>query len=834
MKLIAKLSLHRDHAVAQSHDPLCWGVPIAQKKLKSASGLALRDPATHTLLPVQADITARWPDGSVKWLFITAINVGELFQRRAADAEIPEKINVELCQIDSAPPFSSTLKIESRGPDLFAIDTGVLRFEVSPTGPLIPRFDALTQGRWLTLAAGLDLTTAAERDGRLTEYAASRSPRKITLESSGPARACILIQGTHAEVNGQTFAPYSLRLVVIAGLARVALTHSIIFDGDPDRDFLRESKITLDTRAGEPPLFGFGGDAGRESRFVRQHETFLADWRVAELYQDSISHWRIQRHVEPTLPGVFGDEGNRSDGWAQITGGRGNVALAVRDFAENHPKTLRVDGASGELSAGLYPRRADRLDLRRYSPQIYVMSYEAPCTWKHETLPFPKHCNALGVRKTHDLLLTFNDANPSATTDAFNHPLRLSWAPAYTAKTGIVVPAAKKCDSRWKKIAENYVTFMRESLVRGGASGYANYFDLPMGFNLIDQRWMHEHGGMAYINNEALPCLGLFQTYLLTGNRDALTLARAMARHNSDSDTHYLGTFAGCGSRHNVNHWGDACKEPRISQPIDKRLSYFLTGDASMLDLVRVMLDLFERTWANDRWPNMVAEVPAFLSTAIFASDLGLISEDAWLIRIADALADSIDENGRMNDSMMVNYPDRKAAAAANSRKLNYNMFSCFGAPQIFPELAERYRHQKLRDALVRMARYQMLPRARRMELEPESGESVLADSYVVFRALDLLGYGYQLTGDRAIADYVEFHTKQPHVSIEAVDERRYGIANGGTRQVPVEHEWHDDPGRFKELVKHYRPVPGTHTAQMFNMAVYLHKLQGIMLLANK
>jgi hypothetical protein len=65
-----------------------------------------------------------------------------------------------------------------------------------------------------------------------------------------------------------------------------------------------------------------------------------------------------------------------------------------------------------------------------------------------------------------------------------------------------------------------------------------------------------------------------------------------MTRHTSEVDVHHLGPFAPLGSRHNVSHWGDGAKQPRVSHAGLKRHYYFLSGgDGRIGDLLREQLD---------------------------------------------------------------------------------------------------------------------------------------------------------------------------------------------------------------------------------------------------
>ena len=68
-------------------------------------------------------------------------------------------------------------------------------------------------------------------------------------------------------------------------------------------------------------------------------------------------------------------------------------------------------------------------------------------------------------------------------------------------------------------------------------------------------------------------------------------MAEAMTRHTSEVDVYHLGPFAPLGSRHNVNHWGDGAKQPRISHSGIKEFYYFLATDERVGDLMHEQID---------------------------------------------------------------------------------------------------------------------------------------------------------------------------------------------------------------------------------------------------
>lgn len=805
--IVRGLRLARRALASLSGQPVVWGVPIKQGTVFSGEVIALATRAGRTI-PAQVEMTATWADGSAKWVLITA-------------PALPEGTNADdrfdLIRAKPAHPRHRLRVSESsRG---VAIDTSVLRFTISTTGPVVSSFESRAGKAWKVRAEALDLLMAVESEAARHEGSASRqTERKVWVEAIGPMRGVIAVRGAHRCEDGREFGAYMLRFEVFAGSGRVRLTHSVLFDFDTDREHLRASEIVLNTRVGGHEQTHHGGD-DRVVTWPRMRADWAADFAITELFQDSPTHWRLSRWVDPQRRDVFGGEGVRSAGWASLVGEEGSVTAVIRDCWQNHPKSLRIDARAGELRIGLYPRRAEPLNLRRYSGLAYMMTYEAPCQWKPEATPMDASFNALGVRKTHEVSLLFDaDDIPADAAGETDRPW-LTLSQSDLAASGVILPKAVAPSRRMSEFVDNAIAYLVDARDHAGATGYVDYFDLPLGIDPATDLPLHDFGGLAYINDEGMPCLGLWQAFLLTGRDDALDLARAMARHNADFDSFHTGPYAGLGGRHNVSHWGDQCREPRISQPIGKRFGYLHEGDRSILDLVGVMLDSFQKRWAKPRWANLVSETASILSTLLFAHEIGLGDYDRLLRSLADALAASINEQGLLATAVTVHFTAQIAAPIAEFAPANSNMASCFGVAQSMMELAERYDHEPLRKALVRYARYQMLPRDRRADLEKTG---VSTDCENAGRWADLFGYAQMVTGDSAFARHMLRQRGLPRVTF--LRDRKPIVI----RSAPNPDTTRTD----REMAMKYYPLFGGELVGLvFWIGVHLHKVRGTMAL---
>src|ERR1017187_5149869 len=69
--------------------------------------------------------------------------------------------------------------------------------------------------------------------------------KKVTVEQSGPVRAVVKFEGVHKGVtSGREWLPFHVRLYFYAGEASVRMVHTIFFDGDQEKDFVRGLGVT--------------------------------------------------------------------------------------------------------------------------------------------------------------------------------------------------------------------------------------------------------------------------------------------------------------------------------------------------------------------------------------------------------------------------------------------------------------------------------------------------------------------------------------------------------------------------------------------------------------
>ena len=206
-----------------------WGVPWPKGAVSKTESFSLttRD---GTAVPLQTWPLAYWPDGSLKWSgFATVVGSGD---------------SGPFSLIPGAPPTTAAAALRVRESDTtIEIDTGKLKCRVLKWGGTL--IETLSvDGREVARRGELVCILQNGPDGDVDE--APRRERftskltKVTVEKSGPVRGVLKLEGVHrAASTGREWLPFVVRLYFFAGQQSLRLVHTIIYDGDDQRDFIR-------------------------------------------------------------------------------------------------------------------------------------------------------------------------------------------------------------------------------------------------------------------------------------------------------------------------------------------------------------------------------------------------------------------------------------------------------------------------------------------------------------------------------------------------------------------------------------------------------------------
>lgn len=597
--------------------PVCYGIPFAKGELKRASDYKPLGMAADTWT------TAMWPDGSVKWLAVAGVD---------GSTELMER------------PLETASSI--------IVDNGRLRLWVAKTGSNI--LDSI-------VVDGKKVCGGARLVANATAGSFVSKVDSAVVEREGTSRALIKICGTMSNGSRQ-WLPFVLRLYVYAGNGQMRFLHSFVYDGDQDADFISSLGVVFDvplrkemynrhvafsmgdgTMWHEPvqPLDGrvsldkeinwqqrqMQGQAIPPAHsFNEAQQRLLSEWASWDSYRLSQLNdlsFTIRKRALQTRPWIGTFTGTRSDGLAFVGDTEGGLAVSLKDFWQQYPSTITVDGARSDIAQitlWLWSPEAEPMDLRHYDTVAHglVSSYEdvqegmstpygIARTSEFTLVPFGELPDVSYLSKLADVLARSPRLLPTPdylhSKQAFGTwSLSQEWMPISAGCNSDADTIRTEVERRLKKWTDIY----RKAIDSSHWYGFWNYGDIMHAYDSERGEWRYDVGGYAWDNTELATPDWLWYSFLRSGNADIWRMAEAMTRHNSEVDTYHLGAMAGLGSRHNVSHWGCGAKEARISQAAFNRFYYYLTADERVGDLMTAVRDADQMLYTID--PMRLAE----------------------------------------------------------------------------------------------------------------------------------------------------------------------------------------------------------------------------------
>jgi hypothetical protein len=593
---------------------ISWGVPWRRGTVRREQSFALT--ANGKALPLQAWPLAYWPDGSIKFTGFATV--------ASPDSAGP-------LQLAPGTPATATLTVRDTAAAV-DIDAGRVQCRIAKQGRAV--IESLTvEGRVVARDARLLCTL----DGGASFTSAVR---KVTVEQSGPVRATVKLEGVHRDDRGtREWLPFVVRLYFYAGIEQVGLVHTIVFDGDDQKDFIRGLGLAFavpmreqvhnrhvrfsgedgglwsepvqpatgrrflmlpGTRTSAFPDQLAGKRLPNRDAFDRAGQKLLDDWAVWDSYrlsQPTPDGFTISKRTNPQSCWLDALAGRRAAGLVFAGDVSGGLAVGVKDFWQSYPKALEVHGAatdSAEVRVWLWSPDAPAMDLRHYDTRAHDLdsSYEDVQ---------PGFSTPHGVARTHLLTLFPSGSTPTKeeTTrhaHAAQTPPMLSAAPEHLHSTGVFgiwslpnrsTPAKRAIEDE----LDGAFALYHKEVDQRRWYGFWNFGDVMHQHDGPRHEWRYDVGGFAWDNSELGTDMWLWYTFLRTGRADVFRMAEAMTRHTGEVDTYHLGRFAMLGSRHNVRHWGCGAKEARISQAAYRRFHYYLTTDERTGDIMREVVD---------------------------------------------------------------------------------------------------------------------------------------------------------------------------------------------------------------------------------------------------
>jgi hypothetical protein len=602
-----------------------WGVPWPKGKVQKSDSFSLKT-ADGKFIPVQSWPTAYWPDGSIMWSGHSI----------AATPDMAGPLQIAVgAATDSAVKIASTEDSQA-----ITIDTGAIRVRLPKQGGNLIESISIGDRKIAQdgkLVCELEDRSNFETNRIIREEGFISRIKTVTLEQQGPIRAVVKIEGDHKSTSSdRAWLPFVVRLYFSAGEDSIRIVHTFIYDSDGQNDFIKGLAISFSVPLREEVInrhVRFGGDEGmwaepveplvgrrvitagnlgdvfpiqlagkripNTDQYAQAQQQFIhdiADWDDYKLSQPDAKGFVIEKRTQSKSSWLHVTEGKRSLGLAFLGDATGGIAVDVKKFWQKNPSEFEIHGATtplGELRFWIWSPDVPAMDMRHYDVRGHGldMAYE---DWK-ENWDSP-----LGVANTTELTLRAFTSVPSnadlvTMAKAGAEPSMLVCTPQYyhdqrafgfwslPDRTGAVRQSLEDQN-------ETAINFYRDEVDQRSWYGLWDYGDMGRMYDEIRHVWRYDIGGQAWNNTELLPDYWLWYNFLRTGRADYFRLAEAMTRNTSEVDIHHIGRFAPLGSRHNVNHWGDGAKQPRISLAGLKRFYYFLTTDERIGDLMREQL----------------------------------------------------------------------------------------------------------------------------------------------------------------------------------------------------------------------------------------------------
>ncbi|OLZ60547.1 Tat pathway signal sequence domain protein [Streptomyces sp. IMTB 2501] len=611
------------------------GVPWPMGAYQEGQVLALTDEGGKDV-PVQTWPLAHWPDGSLKWTaHAVSSGTGKLVLTAGTPAEPARKVTVD------------------RSGGTIDVSTGVIAAKIGKSGTTLIK--SVTRGSTeIAKDAKLVLIRQPEIEdedqGTLKTERFDGAIDEVTVEQDGPVRAVVRIDGKHRKGDRGRL-PFSIRLYFYAGAESFRMVHTITYDGkqEPGRasgDFVRGLGVRFTVPMRDAPydrhiriggegtgllreavqgITGLRRDPGAAVQSAQYEGQKLPDpstwdqrvttrlqyiphWGDYTLSQLSADGFTVRKRTRKGYGWIGAGGGKRASGFGYVGGASGGLSFGLRDFWEKFPAQLDIRDAHTDeatVTLWLWSPEAQPMDLRFYHDGMGQDTYAKQLEGLNITYEDyePEFGTPYGIARTSELLFWANGSTPAAATLAQQIAAvrvlpQLAAPPKQLIRAKVFGPGLYSEPDRStaaKAKIEDHLDFLftyyKDQVEQRRWYGFWDYGDFMHTYDTVRHQWRYDIGGYAWDNSELSPDLWLWYAYLRSGRSDLFRFAEALTRHTGEVDVYHLGTWAGLGTRHGVQHFGDSAKQQRIANTTYRRFYYFLTADERVGDLMHANVD---------------------------------------------------------------------------------------------------------------------------------------------------------------------------------------------------------------------------------------------------
>ncbi len=464
---------------ADNRDLIVSGFPLPAGRVRDVAQVELLDADKRALLAGR-NVLAHWPDGSVRWLLLRFVASGN------------DRLTARILPAPTTAPAQETVErpiVHAASDDELLLDTGAIQLTLARHG-LIREVKAQNQ----TISTGTLLDLEIRTDQGAQRYQAGPAD-SMTVESQSAVHAEIRWQGPLVNPSHEPGPMrYDLRLIAGKDLSRLRLTLTLVHARtrqEPWEEMKPQCAVSD---------FRFGLQLARPATaltFATEKSFVHIESPVtAQLKQNDDLHCEITSAGQPLA------QGTRAPGWSSASWPEAAITLGVRDFWQNHSKTLYLDG---------------------HVLGVRLWSGNEPFVWEG------------GLAKTHELVIEPGSTVPHHFSLA---PLRAVPPAPWMCGSGAAGDLLPRNGQALAQLA--YWECWRETAMRNWVnampSGMRDYGDAYMGGPY--------KGRHAYSNLEYDVAMDFLHQFLRTGDVWYLEQAEPMARHQADIDTENVAGFS--------------------------------------------------------------------------------------------------------------------------------------------------------------------------------------------------------------------------------------------------------------------------------------------------
>ena len=588
---LARFSVTEPMGIARVQQPVTGGVPLAKGAVRDLSGLCVAD-SEGRLAPAQIRELSRWRgDGSLKWVLVDL--QADLKERETKAFSLQTGTN-------PAPAHKVSVSETDR---YIRVDTGALRFMVRRS-----KFNFIRKA-WLKEGDAERLVVDAGSEGGIrvvdwskTEFWSHADVDCVVeIEEAGPLRAVIHARGKHIDATGKSFCQWDVRIHAFAGRSDLKVFHTFVFDGDPEKDLIRDVSVHL------PLAFAAKGkekpervtsmmldddwfsvpvlrDGGRRYVELIQERDGLAKLYFETFRKLPLGEVDVRRTspegrvISRARPYYYHavETGRTAPGIMDYSTSKFGASVAVRHFAEQHPNEIQIHPATGTLRMHLWPEHGDPMNLSRGRQRSAYSGQEGIGS-------------AMGLGKTQEFAIRFHNG-PEADLPALRSQERrllLKLDPKYIAGTKVFGGLHPHDPENYPEI-EAALEALFDWQVRHAKeyswNGKWDFGATQIMWNKRIHAWSEiaRHG---WTVNEVSNTYGPWLMYARSGDRKYFDWAEINTRCLIDVGTSHAGSSRGAQRRHAEKHWGGGTDSTHtyLHAPL---AYYYFTGDRRAYDVL--------------------------------------------------------------------------------------------------------------------------------------------------------------------------------------------------------------------------------------------------------